>query len=469
MDITGFGSIVSSFINAQSAHRVAEVNRLAQEEANEANAALMRELNEKNHQYALEQNEWNKNEWQREFDVQNEYNTPAAKLQRLISAGLNPNFYSLDGVASAAAPGMVQSSDLSNQSTYGLNPNQPYLQDPNYLGGALNSFSQGLNQMAQRALDNRKLDQEQQKIDQNAPLVQAQVDNYLASTTKTNEETENTKVLRNEIAERIVLLHNQAEQYSQLAKLAGFDVQKAEIDLDYYRQNVATDLELKLKDLGLKEQQTKNLGAEYWKILNETALTGKELDLKDILIQAAQRDPALKDADLELLKEKINNEEGRWWRDLISGSAGFFGGAALVKGSNALKNWFEKKLSPKSLADELNDLMDADIRDSRKAAIKVNFAKMGEEASKVLSKLQRGGKDAIVAFKSFVSKYGVKAGKSFLKFASKAAIPATTIEMLMSPQILGTGDVKRPANVEFNENGIAKVPDAIVNPVSWSE
>ena len=59
----------------------------AQKQANETNLRIARETNEANRQLA--QYEWNRN--LEMWNLQNQYNSPAAQMQRFKQAGLNPN------------------------------------------------------------------------------------------------------------------------------------------------------------------------------------------------------------------------------------------------------------------------------------------------------------------------------------------------------------------------------------------
>lgn len=65
-------------------------NRSAQKSMNEANIAMQRETNELQHQMMQEQNDFNRNMAIEMFNMENDYNTPLAQVQRLREAGLNP-------------------------------------------------------------------------------------------------------------------------------------------------------------------------------------------------------------------------------------------------------------------------------------------------------------------------------------------------------------------------------------------
>ena len=68
-------------------------------ETNKTNLKIARETNQANRANQEYQNAWNLNMW----NMQNEYNSPLAKRQRLEAAGLNPIFYGLDGAGNAGS------------------------------------------------------------------------------------------------------------------------------------------------------------------------------------------------------------------------------------------------------------------------------------------------------------------------------------------------------------------------------
>lgn len=84
--------------------------------ANKRGAKLARELNDKNIQYQKEANDLNYKRALDMWNMENEYNTPSAQMQRYVDAGLNPNLiYQQENTASdIGAPDVVApQSDLS--------------------------------------------------------------------------------------------------------------------------------------------------------------------------------------------------------------------------------------------------------------------------------------------------------------------------------------------------------------------
>ena len=87
------GSLLGSAANSESASE----NLEAQREENQKNREFNAQQAELARQYATREREaqqqYQSQEWQRQFDAQNAYNTPAAQSQRLKSAGINPAVY----------------------------------------------------------------------------------------------------------------------------------------------------------------------------------------------------------------------------------------------------------------------------------------------------------------------------------------------------------------------------------------
>ena len=104
--------------NTANVNATNEANRQIAEATNKANVEMNEANNAANRELAELQNAWNLEQWQRE----NEYNSPAAQMERLISAGLNP-------AAAAAAvtngnAASLQSAPLANQVPSHIDPYQ---------------------------------------------------------------------------------------------------------------------------------------------------------------------------------------------------------------------------------------------------------------------------------------------------------------------------------------------------------
>lgn len=97
------GNAIGGLFGAGASIYGANQNVKAQEKANEANILMTRETNQANRDLAEYAYSQNLAQWNRE----NEFNSPQAQLDRLRSAGLNPNLIynnSSAGVVSAGSP-----------------------------------------------------------------------------------------------------------------------------------------------------------------------------------------------------------------------------------------------------------------------------------------------------------------------------------------------------------------------------
>lgn len=118
----------------------------AQREENQRNREFNASEAEKARQFTDEQRLasqlYQTEQWQREFDIQNAYNTPKAQSQRLLSAGINPAVYfsGSGSVAASSSPSVSAPSGASSpaaSSSGSLNVSPPYLQNiPQLLSSA---------------------------------------------------------------------------------------------------------------------------------------------------------------------------------------------------------------------------------------------------------------------------------------------------------------------------------------------
>lgn len=134
------GSLIGSAANSASASE----NLEAQREENQKNREFNAQQAELARQYATREREaqqqYQSQEWQRQFEAQNAYNTPAAQSQRLKSAGITPAVYFTGSqvaqggntsVSAPSTPGMPSASY-----TGGLSPVAFPSQIPNMMSSA---------------------------------------------------------------------------------------------------------------------------------------------------------------------------------------------------------------------------------------------------------------------------------------------------------------------------------------------
>lgn len=97
--ISGGASLLGGLFGSSSSKKAAQ-----------AQLQAVRETNALNKELAYQQNEWNLQQWNR----QNEYNTPAAQMQRYRDAGINP-YFAAGNISGGNAEGTLSSADLANQ------------------------------------------------------------------------------------------------------------------------------------------------------------------------------------------------------------------------------------------------------------------------------------------------------------------------------------------------------------------
>lgn len=123
----------------------------AQELANEANKEIAHEANVYNRENLQMQNQWNIEQWNRE----NEYNSPAAQMQRYIEAGINPLW-----AISGSSPGQaahLESAEAAPAEVAHVVPEY----DPNRIGNIIAASRD----LTNAALGWRKLDLESMDVD----------------------------------------------------------------------------------------------------------------------------------------------------------------------------------------------------------------------------------------------------------------------------------------------------------------
>lgn len=108
----GSGKVAAQMMMANYAN---QTNYQMNKENNQLQMELANQANEFTHNERVEQNEWNRqqeldarayNEQMR--DEQREYDSPAAQMQRLIEAGINPNMMASGGFSSGSGSSSVQ-------------------------------------------------------------------------------------------------------------------------------------------------------------------------------------------------------------------------------------------------------------------------------------------------------------------------------------------------------------------------
>lgn len=258
-DIDEYGNPVYSNVNSHSSDQASEVR--LQNMTNEANLAL-----------AKYQNLWNQQQWERE----NEYNTPAAKRQRLLEAGMNPVFYNLEGVANA---NQLTSANMANSQSPTLTP---YSQTwANMMSGMNAGLGTSIDAM-KLAVESKKAEAEIQKLHSSSDVDRAQASNLRKDTDLKTEQIANLQTQQdlNKSMTRINVQKVQnliAEQGETNAKKALADMQKQCLEKTTDKQ-----IELWSSQIGLNTEQTRKIQEEVTKLYLEEDLLRGNVDGVDL-------------------------------------------------------------------------------------------------------------------------------------------------------------------------------------------
>lgn len=161
------------------------------------------------------QNSWNLDQWNRE----NAYNSPLEQRKRLDEAGLNPNFFGLDG--NSGTTGLTSSDGFAS----------PVPQTSNPLAGMAQAVG-------------------------NIPLIRAQLENIKADTAKKQSEADTNNLLRDGLFESqnltVKLLSSELERQPKVAEQLQSSINKLNAETDVFVQQA-----------GLVSQQKTNLVQQY--------------------------------------------------------------------------------------------------------------------------------------------------------------------------------------------------------------
>lgn len=177
---------------------------------NKANVKAQEEANEKNRQFQMDMYDKQRKDALADVQMQNNYNSPAAQMERLKAAGLNPNLVYENGGATTQSAAVRSSSAGSN---YATAPRVDY----SHLGDTMSQF-----------------------VDLNART--AQTDNIKANTKVATQDA----ILR---AAQTAQVNSQAARNDMETSKTSVDVERAKFDLGLARQLRETSIEQAIADL----------------------------------------------------------------------------------------------------------------------------------------------------------------------------------------------------------------------------
>lgn len=249
------------------------------------NAFMTAQTNRKNREFALQQYEREKTDNLAQWQRQNEYNSPSAQMERLQSAGLNPNLVYGKGADNIAAP-IVAARGQSPQATAPrMDLTRPFSDYQNYA-------------LRKAQIDNQTV--QNTVLLQEAALKAATTASVVQNTAKSSFDLDLAKELR---------------QIS--ANVAGEQLRKLQFDNNYTIE----------KTEQFVAQKASNIQMAAEKVLSERANranTETERNRINAMIEQVRSSTALQNLDIQLKKNGINPNDPIYLRVLgrILGNAG---------------------------------------------------------------------------------------------------------------------------------------------------
>lgn len=231
------------------------------------NMAMQGSMNRKTQKFAREMYQIQKQDNEKFWHMQNDYNSPEAQMARLESAGLNPNMVYGHGNAIQTA-GDIKSPNAPNWS-----PNAPRVNLGGAVGGAVNTYFDA--RIKDQQVDNMR---EQNNLLANQSLeILARIANLNQSTSRSKFDLALAEELRNNTTEfakenlRKITADRQIadakatfaetreakenEQIQSAIQNLDRDYQKKGIEMENLRQDIVLkDLDIQLKKLGINPQ-----------------------------------------------------------------------------------------------------------------------------------------------------------------------------------------------------------------------
>lgn len=261
--ISGASSLLGGIFGGAS-------NRSANREANATNLAIARETNQNQYQMFQEQNAFN----ERMYNQMQQYNTPAAQMQRYQEAGINPYI-----AAGNVQTGNAQSSLQSAQA--------PQLQMPQVapalgMGDAIqNSFSQIGNVLSQYAQNELALSQAQKNRSESRWIDQLNAAKLSQMSAQTNNLQQQGSLLGLDFKMKSETLGN----FIKLSDLSVVNAEKTNEQLEVITQSARFENALKNINLGIQSKHGEDMFvAQLSKTLAESFATQAGVRQRDAQI-----------------------------------------------------------------------------------------------------------------------------------------------------------------------------------------
>lgn len=242
--------------------------------ANGGNMYAQAKTNKKSREFAKEMYDLQRGDNISDWNLQNAYNHPAAQMERLKAAGLNP------ALMYGGGPGNMSAGSVSSAT-----PKVSYATPPQLDLGAIQNSGMNMLQAArfERENDLVKADIELKRNQSIKTLTEAEA---VAIDNKTRDEINNR---------RSTLMHYQAEAQYENANLTFTRNEAAKIMMEPNRKNALADLALKEAKLNLTPLQAEKLRTD---------------------IAKGKLQSEFQKMENEYIKAGGNKNDGSWYRDL---------------------------------------------------------------------------------------------------------------------------------------------------------
>lgn len=240
------------------------------------------------------QRKWSEDMYERQradaladWQMQNDYNSPAANMKRLQAAGLNPNLVYGDGAN-------MPSVQIRSSSVEGWHPQTPQVD----LTGAVGSFLQK-SEIQQRTAQVDNLKAQMDVLIQDAILRAAQVTSTVAQTAKTNVDTEQGK-----------------QNLDTAQKLQAGQLQMQQQQLEKLRADTVFTLNQDERAAALQQQSLQKGIEEILNLRAQRSQTGAQTDAIRQNIRVAQKDETLRQLDINLKQKGVQPGDPIYFRVL---------------------------------------------------------------------------------------------------------------------------------------------------------
>lgn len=284
-------------------------NKTAQDRANETNLKIARETNQNQYQMFQEQNAFN----ERMYNQMQQYNTPAAQMQRYTDAGINP-YIAAGNVQTGNAQSALQSAQPPQLQMAQVAPAFG-------MGDAIqNSFSQIGNVIAQYAQNELAMAQAKKTNAEANWVDRLNAANVLKLNSSSRLDDGQSSLLGLDYKLKSDTLGN----YIKLSDLSVINAEKTNEQLDVITQSARLDNALKNIDLGIQSKYGEQMfKANLAKALAEAFATNASVRQRDaqIAIDRQNANTNAKNAETNRINARTNAAVGSAQiRSLIAGA-----------------------------------------------------------------------------------------------------------------------------------------------------